>query len=158
MQQDFLLELLKELKNNNLHVAIDTSGSFPITDKVKEILEYTDLVLLDIKHIDDEKCKDLTGFTNKLTLEFAKYLNEINKPVWIRQVIVPGYTDDDNDLLKLKEFLKSFTNIERIEVLPYHTLGKFKWDELNEKYELEGIEPPTPESMKHIKEILDIKD
>lgn len=101
-----------------------------LNEKVLELLEYTDLVLLDIKHIDDEKCKALTGFSNKLELEFAKYLSSKNIPIWIRQVVIPDVTDSEEDLLKLKEFISSLKSVERIELFKYHTMGKFKWEEL----------------------------
>ena len=156
MQQYFLLDLVKKLKEQNIHVAIDTSGAFLVTNKVKEILNYTDLVLLDIKHIDKQKCIDLTGVTNKYTLDFAKYLNSINKDIWIRQVIIPGYTDDEKDLLKLKKFLKSLRSVKRIDLLPYHDLGKFKWENLGLKYELENVKSPSQEEIQKIKQILEI--
>jgi pyruvate formate lyase activating enzyme len=101
-----------------------------MNENVQELLEYTDLVLLDIKHIDDEKCKALTGVSNKLELEFARYLSEKSIPIWIRQVVIPGITDDEEDLLKLKEFINSLKTVERIELFKYHTMGKFKWEEL----------------------------
>ena len=156
MQPDFLLELVKDLKKNNFHVAIDTSGAFILNNKIKEILNYTDLVLLDIKHIDDEKCTLLTGVTNKYTLEFAKYLDNINKDTWIRQVIVPGYTDDEKDLLKLKKFINSLSCVKRVDLLPYHSLGKFKWENLNLEYELEGVPTPTQEEIDNIKALLEL--
>ena len=89
-------------------------------------------------------------------MEFAKYLSSINKPVWIRQVLVPGYTDDENDLIKLKEFINSLNNVENVEILPYHSLGKFKWKELGVVYELENVIPPTLEQVEKAKQILGI--
>lgn len=154
LQQEFTLALLKELKYHNIHTAIDTSGMFEITDNIKEILKYTDLVLLDIKHIDSQKCKELCGYPNTLELEFAKYLNSINKPVWIRQVLVPTLTDDENDLLKLKEFLSTLTNIQKIELLPYTDLGKSKWENLNIKYPLSHIPNATNDDIIRAKQIL----
>lgn len=112
---------------------------FEINDNIKKLLKYTDLVLLDIKHIDDEKCKKLVGYSNKLELAFAEYLSNNNIPIWIRQVIIPGITDDENDLLKLKEFISSLKTVEKIELLPYHKLGKFKWENLGYNYEFENI-------------------
>ena len=125
-----------------------------LTDKIKELIDLTDLFLLDIKHIDPKKCKDLVGFSNEKEIEFIKYLNKINKPMWIRQVLVPGYTDDKQDLLKLKEFINSLTSVEKIEVLPYHTMGKYKWEDLGLKYELEGVPSATDEDVARAKEIL----
>ena len=157
LQTEFVTELFKELKNLGIHTALDTAGSIPISDNVKELLKYTDLVLLDIKHINPEKCVNLTGFSNKNTLEFAKYLSNIGLPVWIRQVLVPGYTDDKFDLLNLKKFIDSLSNVEKVELLPYHNLGKFKWDELGDPYELEGVESPTPEEIQRAKQLLEIE-
>ena len=107
LQPYFLITLFKELKKLGIHTAIDTSGMVEITDTIKELLSLTDLVLLDIKHIDSKKCKDLVGFSNEKELAFSKYLSDNNIPIWIRQVLVPGYTDDEKDLLKLKDFLSS---------------------------------------------------
>ncbi len=125
-----------------------------LTDKIKELIDLTDLFLLDIKHIDPKKCKDLVGFSNEKELTFAKYLSEIKKPIWIRQVLIPGYTDNEQDLLKLKEFINSLTSVEKIEILPYHTMGKYKWDDLGLKYELEGVPSATDEDVNRAKEIL----
>ena len=158
LQADFLIELFQKLKKLKIHIAIDTAGSLPLSDTIKELLKYVDLVLLDIKHIDNEKCLDLTGLSNNNTLEFAKYLNENNIPMWIRQVIIPGITDDYEDLLKEKEFLSKLGNIEKIELLPYHDLGKYKWIELTGSYPIEDIRLATSDDIERAKEILDIKD
>lgn len=130
LQVEFVTELFKRLKEKNIHTALDTAGSLPINDKIKELLKYTDLVLLDIKHIDEEKSIDLIGTSNKNNLNFAKYLSNNRIPMWIRQVLVPGYTDDKQDLLKLKEFISSLHSVKKVEILPYHNLGKFKWEKL----------------------------
>jgi len=156
LQQDFLIELFTKLKKEKIHTCIDTSGSVPITDKLDELLKLTDLVLLDIKHIDDEKCKNLTGVSNKLELEFAKHLSDIGKKMWIRQVIVPGYTDNENDLIRLKDFISTLKTVEKVELLPYHNLGKFKWENVNDNYELEDVVPPSNEDMEKYKKILGI--
>lgn len=157
LQVKFLIELFKKLKEENIHTCIDTSGMVTITDDIKELLSYTDLVLLDIKHIDDNKCRDLVGKSNKLELEFAKYLSDNNIKMWIRQVIVPGYTDNEEDLLKLKDFIDSLKTVEKVELLPYHNIGEFKWKKLGLKYPLEGIRQATDEDIKKAKEILGIK-
>lgn len=157
LQVKFLVELFKKLKEENIHTCIDTSGMVTITDDIKELLSYTDLVLLDIKHIDDNKCRDLVGKSNKLELEFAKYLSDNNIKMWIRQVIVPGYTDNKEDLLKLKDFIDSLKTVEKVELLPYHNIGEFKWKKLGLKYPLEGIRQATDEDIKKAKEILGIK-
>ena len=156
LQAKFIKELFIKLKKKKIHTAIDTAGSLPITDEIKDLLDLTDLVLLDIKHIDNEKAINLTGAPNKNNLEFAKYLSNINKPMWIRQVLVPGYTDDESDLLKLKEFINSLNSVENVEILPYHSLGKFKWKELGATYELENVIPPSLETVEKAKKILGI--
>ena len=157
LQTEFITELFKELKSLGYHTAIDTSGALPISESIKELLKYTDLVLLDIKHINPEKCVELTGYTNKNTLEFAKYLSNINIPVWIRQVLVPGYTDDKFDLIDLKKFIATLSNVEKVELLPYHNLGKFKWKEIGVPYELENVPSPTLEEIEKVKNLLEIE-
>ena len=157
LQVKFLIELFKKLKEESIHTCIDTSGMVAITDDIKELLSYTDLVLLDIKHIDDKKCKELVGRSNKLELEFAKYLSDNNIKMWIRQVLVPGFTDDKEDLLKLKDFISSLKTVEKIELLPYHNIGEFKWKKLGLDYPLEGIRQANDEDIKRAKEILGIK-
>jgi pyruvate formate lyase activating enzyme len=157
LQVKFLIEFFKRLKEEKINTCIDTSGMFNITEDIKEVLKYTDLVLLDIKHIDDEKCKDLVGFSNKKELEFARYLSENNKKMWIRQVLVPGYTDDEKDLVKLKEFLATLKTVEKVQILKYHSMGKYKWEKLGQKYELEGIRDATLEDEERAKKILGIE-
>ena len=156
LQVKFLIELFKKVKQEGITTCIDTSGMINVTQDIKELLQYTDLVLLDIKHIDDEKCKQLVGTSNKKELEFAKYLSENNIKMWIRQVIVPGYTDDEKDLIKLKEFLKTLKTVEKVQLLPYHDMGKFKWEKLGQKYELENVRQANDEDIKRAKEILEI--
>ena len=156
LHQDFIIALFKELKKQNIHTAIDTSGMFPITEKIKELVTLTDLFLLDIKSINNEICKDLTGFSNKLELEFAKYLSNQGKHIWIRQVLVPGYTDKEEDLLKLKGFVKSLKTVDKIEILPYHDMGKFKWLNLGFEYPLNENRIATSEDIKKAKKILEI--
>ena len=148
--------MFKELKKLGVHTAIDTSGMVEITDTIKELLSLTDLVLLDIKHIDTQKCKELVGFCNEKELAFAKYLSDNNIPMWIRQVLVPGYTDNEEDLLKLKEFINSLKTVEKVELLPYHNLGKHKWEALDVDYPLENIQPATVEDVERAKKILGI--
>jgi pyruvate formate lyase activating enzyme len=149
-----VLALIKELKKQNIHVAIDTSGMINLTDKIKEIINLADLFLLDIKHIDPEKCKELVGFSNEKEIAFAKYLSDNNKPMWIRQVIIPGITNNKEDLEQLKEFISSLKTVEKIELLKYHNMGKFKWESLGLKYELENVRPATDEDIKRANEIL----
>ena len=154
LQAKFLIELFTKLKEHGIHTCIDTSGSFNITDDIKKLIDLTDLFLLDIKCINDEKAKDLTGVSNKKELDFARYLSDINKPLWIRQVLVPGITDDEQDLLALKDFISSLKTVEKVEILPYHDLGKFKWEKLGCKYELEGYRTANNEDVKRAKQIL----
>lgn len=127
-----------------------------LTDDIKNLLSLTDLVLLDIKHIDDEKCKDLVGFSNKLELDFAKYLSNNNIPIWIRQVLVPGITDNEQDLLKLKSFIDSLKTVQKVELLPYHDMGKFKWKRLGLTYSLENVRNATDEDIEKAKKVLGI--
>lgn len=154
LQSKFLIELFKELKKHNIHTALDTAGSMQINEDIEELLKYTDLVILDIKHIDDQKCINLTGMSNKNELDFAKYCSESQIKVWIRQVLIPGYTDEEADLKKTREFIDSLKTVEKVEVLPYHDLGKFKWTELGLEYSLEGVKSPTEEQIKKAEEIL----
>lgn len=156
LQMDFLISLFKELKKRNIHTAIDTSGMFDLTDKLKELINLTDLFLLDIKHIDSKKCKELVGFSNEKELAFARYLSDINKPIWIRQVLIPTITDSEEDLLRLKDFINSLSSVQKVEILKYHNMGKFKWEKLGYKYELENIPNATDEDLKRAKEILDV--
>ena len=156
LQAKFIYELFTKLKEENIHTCIDTSGMFPITDDIKNVLSVTDLILLDIKHIDNKKCKDLVGKSNKYELEFAKYLSDNNIDIWIRQVLVPGITDNKEDLLKLKEFISSLKTVKKIELLPYHNMGKYKWENLGLKYELEDIRPATQKDVEKAKKVLGI--
>ena len=153
LQQDFVIALFRELKRHNISTCLDTSGMFTITDKIKQIVDLTDIFLLDIKCINDETCKWLTGSSNKLELEFAKYINDKNKRIWIRQVLVPGITDKEEDLLKLKEFLK-LINVEKFEFLPYHDLGKYKWEKLGLPYELKDVRVANDNDVKRAQEII----
>ena len=156
LQIKFLIELFKKLKEEGIHTCIDTSGMVNLTEDIKEVLKYTDLVLLDIKHIDSEKCKKLVGFRNKKELDFAKYLSDNNIKMWIRQVLVPGYTDDEQDLLKLKEFINTLKTVEKVQILPYHSRGKYKWDKLGIRYPLEGVPDATQKDVDRAKKILGI--
>ena len=129
---------------------------FSLTDKLKELILLTDLFLLDIKHINSDKCKELVGFSNEKELDFARYLSDIGKPIWIRKVLIPGITDDLDDLLKLKSFIESLKTVEKVEILNYHNMGKFKWEDLGYEYELENVPNATDEDVCRAKEILSI--
>lgn len=156
LQVNFLIELFSKLKSHGIHTAIDTSGMVNLTDDIKKLLSLTDLVLLDIKHIDDEKCKSLVGHSNVQELTFAQYLSDNNIPIWIRQVIIPGITDDENDLLKLKDFIASLKTVEKIELSPYHDMGKYKWIQLGLNYELENTRTANNTDIERAKKILGV--
>lgn len=152
MQPEFVLELFKICKTNGIHTAIDTSGIF-LNDKIKEVLVYTDLVLLDIKQINPVKYKELTSQPLKPTLDFMDYLNTINKPVWVRYVFVPHYTDDETDLKTWAEYVARFKNVERVDVLPFHQMAIHKWENMDVEYKLKDIIPPTAEQTEKVKNI-----
>lgn len=161
LQMDFLTELLKRAKDEGINTAVDTAGNpftreEPFFSKFNELMKYTDLLLLDLKEINNERHKSLTGFDNSNIIDMARYLSEIGKDVWIRHVLVPEVTDIDDDLNKLSDFIKNLNNVKRVEVLPYHTLGKFKWENLGIPYSLEGIKPPTSDRVENAKKILGI--
>ncbi len=146
MQIDFLIDLFTQAKQKNIHTCIDTSGiafnpdNAPLMEKMDKLMTLTNLVMLDIKHIDPEKHKDLTSQPNENILKFAAYLNEKNVDMWIRHVIVPGITDDDKYLFELGYFIGQFHNLKALDALPYHTMGKPKYEKLGMKYRLEGVE------------------
>ena len=156
LQVKFLIELFKKLNAENIHTCIDTSGMVAITEDIKTLLSLTDLVLLDIKHIDPIKSKNLVGFSNERELAFSKYLSDNGIHMWIRQVLIPGYTDDESDLLKLKDFISGLENVDKIEILPYHDMGKYKWKELGLKYELDDVRVANDDDVKRAKKILGI--
>lgn len=155
LQIDFLIELFTKLKNEGISTAIDTSGIIDINEKVMKLINLTDLFLVDIKCINDEICKNLVGHSNKKELEFIKYLDSIDKEIWIRQVIIPTITDKEEDLYKLRDFINSIDNITKVDLLPYHDLGKFKWLEMNEKYDLEDIRAANSSDIERVKGILE---
>ena len=152
MQADFVLELFKQCHEAGIHTALDTSG-YIFNDKAKEVLSETDLVLLDIKHIDPEKYKTLTSVSLDRTLQFIAYLQEINKPVWVRYVLVPGYSDDEQDLHRWAKFVSQFSVVKRVDILPFHQMGMHKWEELNKKYQLKDVSSPTAEMIKKTENI-----
>ncbi len=159
MQAEFVTEIFTILKEKGVHTALDTSGVMynrldkNVTDK---LLAVTDLVLLDIKHIDDEKHEELTGQSNKNILQFARHLSDIGKDMWIRHVLVPDITDDDNYLKQLSAFISQLKTVKKVEVLPYHTMGANKYDRLNLQYALKDVQPPTKERVQNAKKILGI--
>lgn len=146
IQSDFIIELFTKLHEHGISTCIDTSGMFPLTDKIKKVIDVTDIFLLDIKCINDDICIWLTGHSNKLELEFARYISNCGKRLWIRQVLVPGITDKESDLVLLRDFLKTI-NVEKFEFLGYHDLGKYKWEKLGLKYELENTPIATKDDL-----------
>ena len=150
LQSNFIIEVCKILKKENIHIALDTAGVG--NGNYEEILSYVDLILLDIKHVTKEGYKDLTGLDNDSSKIFIDVLNKSNKPVWIRQVIVPGIMDNDNYLKGLKECLKEINNIEKIEFLPYHTLAKEKYKNLGIEYPYKHIESMDSEKCQKLYE------
>ena len=152
LQAKFVLNLIKGLKKHNLHIAIDTAGSIPLKQS-KPVLDACDLVMLDIKELDDSDHKTLTGLSNANTLETLSYLESIKKPVWIRHVVLPSYTLNEEKLTKLANYLKEFKNIEKVDLLPFHKYGEFKWENLGYEYKLGKIQPPTEKEMKKVKQI-----
>ncbi len=148
LQLDFVTELFKQAKEKNIHTALDTSGILfnrKNTKKIDELLKYTDLVLLDIKHIDDIEHKKLTGISNMNILDFAKYLSEKNMPVWIRHVVVPQITYNEKYLKELGKFLSTLKNIKALDILPYHNMAIPKYENLGIDYPLKDIPPLTKE-------------
>ena len=159
LQMDFMLDLFKKAHERGIHTTLDTAGQpftyeEPFFSKFEELMKYTDLVMLDIKHIDDEEHKKLTGHTNKNILECAKYLSDHGINMWIRHVLVPGITDNDEYLRQTRAFIDTLKTVSKVEVLPYHTLGEYKWGELGIPYPLKGVEPPEDDRVENAKKIL----
>lgn len=158
MQTEFLIELFAKLKAHGIHTCIDTSGiCFPLVgsrEQYERLIDVTDLFLLDIKHIDEEAHVVLTGQSGAHAREFAKFLSEKGKPMWIRYVLVPGLTDDDGAMIRLRTFLDTLQTVEKIEVLPYHSMGEVKYDNMGLAYSLKGTKAPTKEAVEHAKAIL----
>lgn len=156
LQLDFLIELFGLLRTEGISTAIDTSGAeYDASDPAYDrLLPLTDLVLLDIKHIDAGACQALTGKDNAATLAFAERLSQEQIPVWIRQVLVPGVTDDPAALRETRCWIDTLNNVERVEVLPYHTLGVKKYESLGIPYAFEGVSPPTADAVEQARKIL----
>ena len=160
MQLDFLLELFTKAKEKGVNTCIDTAGG-PFTkegewfEKFKKLMEVTDILLMDIKHIDEEEHIKLTGRTGKNIIEMFRYLDEIKKPIWIRHVLVPGITDNDEYLLRTRDFIRTLSNVQRVEILPYHGLGAMKYKDLGIDYVLKDTESPSAERVANAKKILE---
>lgn len=150
-QIDFLLEICDLLKKWGINICLDTSG---VGNNYEKLLDYVDLIILDIKHIDSEEYTKLTGYPIEKSLEFIDICNKKNKKIWIRQVIVPGINDNIEYILKLKEFIKKIKNVEKIELLPYHTMAINKYGELNIEYPLRGIKAMDRAKCEELEKIL----
>lgn len=147
LQAPFVKELFKAVKERwDLHTTLDTNGYNEVT-KLVELYDHTDLVLLDLKHIDNEKHMELVGVPNVRTLETARWLSDHGKKMWIRHVFVPTKCDDEQDLLNLGRFIGSLKGVEKFELLPYHQMGVYKWEEFGETYPLAGVPSPTEEEV-----------
>ena len=156
-QIDFVTELFKQAKQKNIHTALDTSGVLFNRKNLAQfdrLLKYTDLVLLDIKHINDEEHKKLTGFSNKNILDFALYLSDKNIPIWVRHVVVPTITDDEKYLKALGKFLANIKSLKALDVLPYHNMAISKYENLNIDYPLKNISPLTKEEAMKARQII----
>jgi pyruvate formate lyase activating enzyme len=155
LQPEFVKAMFEACRLEGIHTCLDTNGFVRrIDETTKAVLDVADLVLLDIKQMDNKKHIDLTHVSNKYTLDFARYLAEQNQPVYLRYVVLPGYTDCIEDVHALGKFIEPMKNIEKVEMLPYHELGKHKWTAMGEIYPLDGVNPPAREKMEEIKSIL----
>ena len=159
LQMEFVTELFKECKKHGIHTNIDTSGDLHFNTEerkaqLKELLSVTDMLMLDIKMFDAHKHKQLTGKDNAHILEFGRLVSDAGIPMWIRRVLVPGLTDDEEDLKQTAEYIKTLKTVEKIEVLPYHSMGEYKWTQMGYNYPLKGQEAPSDEVVKHAEEIL----
>ena len=160
-QIDFLLDLFTLAKKEKINTCIDTSGANFTKEgvwfeKFQKLMELTDLLLVDIKHIDEDEHVKLTGRSGKNVIEMFRYLDEIKKPIWIRHVLVPTISDKDEYLILTRDFIRTLHNVDRVDVLPYHTLGVGKYKELGIPYRLEGVESPSAERVKNAKSILEV--
>ena len=162
LQMEFVTEFFRMAKAKGVHTTLDTSGQpfkndAAYIEKLDELLKYTDLVMLDLKAFDGELHKQLTGCENANILEFAKHVSDNGTAMWIRRVLVPSVTDSEEDLTKTYEFIKTLDTVEKVEVLPYHTLGLFKWAKLNLPYPLDGVRSPSKEEVEKAEKLLGIR-
>ena len=159
LQMEFVTEFFRALKKEDVHTALDTSGNPFQTDpayldQFGQLMEVTDLFILDIKEMDEEKHKKLTGQSNQNILDLARYLSDHGKHMWIRHVLVPGVTDGEKELHDLRDFIDSLATVDRVEILPYHTMGKYKYENLGMKYRLEGVPELSAERQQNAVEIM----
>ncbi len=153
-QSEFTLDILKKCKKAGIHTALDTSGTGYDKGLLEEILKYTDLVILDIKAINKTNYKKITGYDIDDFNYFVDILNKLNKKVWLRQVIIPTINDNEKYIKDLKKYMKKIKNVERIDLLPYHTMGVSKYKKLNIKYRLDGIEAMDKNRIEELKKLL----
>ncbi len=152
LQSEFVTELFRRAKEERVHTCLDTSGVIP--GEYDSLLDVTDLVLLDIKHTDNKAHRDLTGHSNETVFSFLEKLKKRQIPVWIRRVLVPGYTDDDTELFSFGEYLGAFSNLQAVEVLPYHTMGVSKYKELGIDYRLPGVPEVDKEQARQKRQVI----
>ncbi|PSU32321.1 pyruvate formate lyase 1-activating protein [Photobacterium lutimaris] len=155
MQPEFVRDFFRAAQAEGIHTCLDTNGYIrKHTDVIDEVLDVADLVMLDLKQLDDSIHQNLVGVPNKRVLDFARYLHQRGQKTWIRYVVVPGYTDDERSAHLLGDFIKDMDNIEKVELLPYHQLGEHKWEAMGFDYQLTGVKPPSKEVMEKVKEII----
>jgi len=155
LQPEFVRDFFTACKEQDINTCLDTNGYIrKYSEVIDEVLDVSDLVMLDLKQMKDEIHQDLVGVSNKRTLDFARYLHKRNQPTWIRYVVVPGYTDDEESAHMLGEFIQDMDNVEKVELLPYHQLGLHKWKTMGFDYPLDGVPPPSKETMEKIQNIL----
>lgn len=162
LQIEFVTEVFRLAKEKGVHTTLDTCGQpfkndLEFLKKFDELIKYTDLVMLDIKEIESDKHKELTGHKNDNILAMAKYLSDKGIRMWIRHVLVPNLTDDEEGLKKLNQFIKQLKTVDKVEILPYHTLGLMKWEKLGIPYPLDGYKIPTAEEVEKAERLLEIK-
>jgi pyruvate formate lyase activating enzyme len=153
LQPSFVAELFRRCRESGIHTALDTSG-FSGPDSLDGLLSCTDLVLLDIKHACDEAHREITGVGREKPAAFARRLSDLGIPVWIRYVLVPGYTDSEEDLKAAAAFIRTLRNVQKVEVLPYHSMGSYKWEQLGLEYPLAGVSPPDGQSIEKARRLL----
>ncbi len=154
VQSEFILECCKKLKKENIHICIDTAG---VATGYEELVDYVDLFIVDIKSLDEKEYKDITGHNMDLFYKFMKHVSEKEKKMWLRQVIVPSINDDEEHVAKLVDYSKTLKNVEKVELLAYHAMAKEKYDKLNMKYILDGIDNLSRDKLDYLNDILNKK-
>ncbi len=150
LQAPALTEIFRLAQKAGIHTCLDTSGALKINKSIEELLSYTDLVLLDLKHIQDDKHQKLVGLSNKYVLQFAKTLDQLSIPTWVRHVVIPGITDGAGDCTALADFINTLSNVEQLTLLAFHQLGAYKWEQLGQSYDLADAIPPSNEDMARV--------